>query len=174
MSDPTDLAPTNGTDLALTWCHRKSCDSGYSKIVFYWHLCYALYRMLYWCRLLRTLSMLTFLSTMALFPFLHMPRNATLSKTMYEFSDSFVLNSEYFNEFSSSQTQVFYPRPVLAFGYCRWLRLSVCVCGKHLLVRAITCHAFKLESPNLEQNTLVKIPIVLGGNWPWTSRSNLT
>ena len=44
----------------------------------------------------------------------------------------------------------FYPRPVLAFGYCRWLRLSVCVCGKHLLVRAITCHAFKLESPNLD------------------------
>ena len=24
------------------------------------------------------------------------------------------------------------------------------------------------------QNTLVKIPIVLGGNWPWPSRSNLT
>ena len=25
-----------------------------------------------------------------------------------------------------------------------------------------------------KQNTLVKIPIVLGGNWPWPSRSNLT
>ena len=24
------------------------------------------------------------------------------------------------------------------------------------------------------QNSLVKIPIVLGGNWPWPSRSNLT
>ena len=24
------------------------------------------------------------------------------------------------------------------------------------------------------QNTLVKIPIVLGGNWPWPSRSNMT
>ena len=47
----------------------------------------------------------------------------------------------------------FYPRPVLAFGYCRWLRLSVCVCGKHLLVRAITCHAFKLESPNLDNKS---------------------
>ena len=47
----------------------------------------------------------------------------------------------------------FYPRPVLAFGYCRWLRLSVCVCGKHLLVRAITCHAFKLESPNLDHKS---------------------
>ena len=51
----------------------------------------------------------------------------------------------------------FYPRPVLAFGYCRCLRLSfcvsvrpsVCLCGKHLLVRAITHHPFKLGSPNL-------------------------
>ena len=52
----------------------------------------------------------------------------------------------------------FYPRPVLAIGYCRCLRLSVCVsvrpsvcvCGKHLLVRAITQHPFKLGSPNLD------------------------
>ena len=48
---------------------------------------------------------------------------------------------------------VFYPRPVLAFGYCRCLRLSVCVCVRpgvnHELVRAITHHPFKLGSPNL-------------------------
>ena len=48
----------------------------------------------------------------------------------------------------------YYPRPVLAFGYCRCLRLSVCVsvrpCVNHELVRAITCHPFKLESPNLD------------------------
>ena len=48
----------------------------------------------------------------------------------------------------------FYPRPVLAFGYCRCLRLSVCpsvrVCGNHLLVRAITRHPCKLGSPNLD------------------------
>ena len=48
----------------------------------------------------------------------------------------------------------FYPRPVLAFGYCRCLRLSVCpsvrVCGNHLLVRAITRHPSKLGSPNLD------------------------
>ena len=31
--------------------------------------------------------------------------------------------------------------------------LCVCVCGNHLLVRAITCHPFKLESPNLDQNS---------------------
>ena len=49
---------------------------------------------------------------------------------------------------------VFYPRPVLAFGYCRCQRLFVCptvrVCGNHLLVRAITHHQFKLGSPNLD------------------------
>ena len=51
----------------------------------------------------------------------------------------------------------YYPRPDLAFGYCRWLRLSVCVCGNHLLVRAIICYPFKLESPNLDQK----------GKTPW-------
>ena len=49
---------------------------------------------------------------------------------------------------------IFYPRPVLAFGYCRCLRLSVCVsvcvCINHVLVRAITHHPFKLGSPNLD------------------------
>ena len=49
----------------------------------------------------------------------------------------------------------FYPRPVLAFGYSRCLRLSVCpsvrVCGNHVLVRAITNHPFKLGSPSLDQ-----------------------
>ena len=50
----------------------------------------------------------------------------------------------------------FYPRPVLAFGYCRCLRLcvrpSVRVCGNHLLVCAITHHPFKLGSPNLDHS----------------------
>ena len=66
----------------------------------------------------------------------------------------------------------FYPRPVMALGYCRCLRLSVCVsvcvCGNHELFRAITHHPFKLESPNLDQkiqNILLKIPIVLGTGW---------
>ena len=50
----------------------------------------------------------------------------------------------------------FYPRPVLAFGYCRCLRLSVSVrpsvrvCGNHVLVRAMTHHQFKLGSTNLD------------------------
>ena len=51
----------------------------------------------------------------------------------------------------------FYPRPVLAFGYCHRLRLCVCpcvcvsLCVNHLLVRAITWDPFKLGSPNLDQ-----------------------
>ena len=54
----------------------------------------------------------------------------------------------------------FYPRPVLAFRYCRCLRLcvceSVCLCV-HVclyqsgLVRTITHHSFRLESPNFIQ-----------------------
>ena len=52
-----------------------------------------------------------------------------------------------------SDLDLFYPRLVLAFGYCRCLRLcvSVCVCVKHLLVRVITWDPFKLGSPNLDQ-----------------------
>ena len=43
--------------------------------------------------------------------------------------------------------------PEASFGYCRCLRLSVCVsvcvCGNHMLVLAIT-HPFKLGSSNLD------------------------
>ena len=91
----------------------------------------------------------------------------------------------------------FYPRPVLAFGHCRCLRLSVCVCVRpcvnHELVRAITHHPLKLGSPNL--NHQCKIPwlrsllffffcfffffFFLGGggggcDYPWSWRSNST
>ena len=48
----------------------------------------------------------------------------------------------------------FYPRPVLASGYCRCLRLSVCVSGRPSItkfVRTITHQPFKLGSPNLVQ-----------------------
>ena len=49
----------------------------------------------------------------------------------------------------------FYPRPVLAFGYCRCLRVCVCVCVRvsvnHEFVRTITRQPFKLGSLNLDQ-----------------------
>ena len=38
----------------------------------------------------------------------------------------------------------------LPASVCLCVRPSVCVCGKHLLVRAITHHPFKLGSPNLD------------------------
>ena len=70
-------------------------------------------------------------------------------------SNSFGMQNSNSNSFLSIPIPIpFYPRPVLAFGYCRCLRLSVCpfvrVCGNHLLVRTITHHPFKLGSPNLD------------------------
>ena len=60
----------------------------------------------------------------------------------------------------------YYPRPVLAFGYCHrlclWVCVSVClcvcvcVCINHELVRTITHRPFKLGSPSLDQRC--KIP----------------
>ena len=71
----------------------------------------------------------------------------------------------------------FYPRTVLASGYCRCLCLCVCVSITCLLVCTITRHLFKLGSPNLVQRSKtpwLRFTIVLGDNWPWPSRSNLT
>ena len=62
----------------------------------------------------------------------------------------------------------FYPRPVLAFGYCRCLRVYVCVC---LCVHqswacpsddSSTVQARITKFGPEKQNTLVKIPIVFG------------
>ena len=74
------------------------------------------------------------------------------------------------------QVYNFYPRPVLASGYCRCLCLCVCV------YQSLACpddnsspvQARITKFGPEKQNTLVKFPIVLGGNWPWPSRSNLT
>ena len=72
----------------------------------------------------------------------------------------------------------FYPRPVLAYGYCHRLRLCVCPC----VCQSLACprdnsgpvQARIAKFGPKMQKTLVKVPIVLGGNWPWPSRSNLT
>ena len=66
----------------------------------------------------------------------------------------------------------FYPRPVLASGYCHCpcpsVRHQVCPCDNSSPVQA---RITKFE-PKMH-NTLVKVPIVLGGNQLWPSRSNL-
>ena len=87
---------------------------------------------------------------------------------------------------SGLATAFYYPRPVLAFGYCRCLRLCVCVCVC-LSVCLSVCQSLACPCDNSGpveariakfwpkmQKTLVKVPIVLRGNWPWPSRSNLT
>ena len=76
----------------------------------------------------------------------------------------------------------FYPRPVLAFGYCRCLCLCVCVSVCLCVCQSLACprdnsgpvQARIAKFGPKMQKTLVKVPIVLGGNWPWPSRSNLT
>ena len=92
----------------------------------------------------------------------------------------------------------FHPRPVLAFWYCRCLRLSVCVsicvCINHVLVRAITHHPFKVGSPNLDhrcKRPWLRSPLFCfcfcfflcfffffffwggGGDWPWQGQIEL-
>ena len=75
----------------------------------------------------------------------------------------------------------FYPRPVLAFGYCRCLRLCVCPCVCQSVRQSLACprnnsgpvQARITKFGPKMQKTLVKVPIVFGGNWPWPSRSNL-
>ena len=76
----------------------------------------------------------------------------------------------------------FYPRPVLAFGYCRCLRLCVCVSVCPSVCQSLACprdnsgpvQARIAKFGPKMQKTLVKVPIVLRGNWPWPWRSNLT
>ena len=73
-------------------------------------------------------------------------------------------------------TAVFLPEA--SFGL-RVLSLPACVrvSVNHELISAITRHNFQLKSPNWDQkmqNILLKVPIVLGTDWAWPSRSNFT
>ena len=68
--------------------------------------------------------------------------------------------------------------PEASFGL-QVLSLPACVrvSVNHELVNAITRHNFEFKSPNLDQkmqNILLKVPIVLGTDWAWPSRSNFT
>ena len=79
----------------------------------------------------------------------------------------------YINEMIYRMTyNFFYPRPVLAIGYCHRLRLRVrlCVCPCVYQSRAwpsdnpSTAHERITKFRPSVRNTLVKIPIVLGGD----------
>ena len=72
----------------------------------------------------------------------------------------------------------FYPRPVLAFGYCRSLRLCLSVCLS--VCQSLACsrdNAGPVQAkitkfgPKM-QKTFVKVPIVLRTDPPWPWRSN--
>ena len=71
----------------------------------------------------------------------------------------------------------FWPSGIVAT--CVYLSVRLCIRPSvhHLFAcPAITCVPFKLGSPNFDQrlNTpLVKICIVLGGDWPWLSGPNV-
>ena len=83
----------------------------------------------------------------------------------------------------------FYSRPVLAIRYCRCLCLLECLCmcvwGSSVcqsVCQSLACprdNSGPVQAritkfgPKMQKN-LVQVPIVLGGNWPWPSRSNLT
>ena len=75
----------------------------------------------------------------------------------------------------------FYPRPVLAFGYCRCLRLCVWVSVCLSVCQSLACPRdnsgpvqarIKKFRPKM-QKTLIKFPIVLWTDRLWPSRSNL-
>ena len=64
-----------------------------------------------------------------------------------------------------------YPRPVLAFGYCRCLHLCVCPCVCRSVCQSLACprdNSWPVQARITKfwskmQMTLVKVPIVLGG-----------
>ena len=68
----------------------------------------------------------------------------------------------------------FWPSGIVVASVC----LSVCLCVRQWLAcprdNLSPVQATITKFGPEEQKTLVKIPIVLGVNWPWTSRSNLT
>ena len=89
---------------------------------------------------------------------------AAISQTM--FSDAFL----WMNSFVTRGQ--FWPPGIVVACVC------VCVC----VYQSLACpdgNSWPVQARITKfgpekQNTLVKFPIVLGGNWPWPSRSNLT
>ena len=84
-------------------------------------------------------------------------------------------NNPVFSIFTRGQ---FWPSGIVVACVCLSVCVSVCVCVRQ--PRACPRH----KSPRVQarttkfgqkvQNNLVKVPIVLGGDWPWPSRWNLT
>ena len=100
------------------------------------------------------------------------------------FSQCKVANSELLlhNHTCAQLSFCFYPRPVLAFGYCHRLRLCVCPCVCVCVYQSLACPHDNSSAVQARitkfgwemQNTTVKKPIILGNDRPWPLRSNLT
>ena len=70
----------------------------------------------------------------------------------------------------------FWPMGIVVACVCLWVCPCELPCVNPNLVRAKTPHLFKLEPLNSEKNmqtTLIKIPINLKVDWPWSSMWNL-
>ena len=68
----------------------------------------------------------------------------------------------------------FWPSGIAIACVCVSVRVPVCVCINHLLVRISAVQVSITKFRSEMQKTLVKMPIILGGDRPWPSRSNLT
>ena len=70
----------------------------------------------------------------------------------------------------------FWPSGIVVACVCVCVSVCLCVCQSFACPRdnsgPVQARIAKF-GPKM-QKTLVKVPIVLGGNWPWPSRSNLT
>ena len=72
----------------------------------------------------------------------------------------------------------FWPSGIVVACVCLSVCVSVCVCVRQPracpLNKSPRVRARTTKFGQKVQNNLVKVPIVLGGDWPWPSRSNLT
>ena len=90
----------------------------------------------------------------------------------------FVLFFIYLEIFSVFTRGQFWPSGIVVACVCLSVCVSVCVCVRQ--PRACPRHKSRRVQARTTkfgqkvQNNLVKVPIVLGGDWPWPSRSNLT
>ena len=78
-----------------------------------------------------------------------------------------------YKHMSNQARSLFYPRPVLASGHCRCPCPSVRPSPSCPRNNSSPVQARITKFGPKKQNTLVKVPIVLRGNRPWPSRSNL-